>query len=124
MLKCNCMPVGVPLHILLAVFLSLWMVFCLGTTPPAHAGTDDISAVIEGFVSKQFPDAGSHFWVVNGVQWQETNELVVDFNTVVFNAAEQTSAENRYLLLIVSGKLAGAQRIPLHDAVTCQPEQS
>lgn len=109
---------------LLAAFLSLWTVFGLGTTPPAHAGTDDVSTVIEGFVSKQFPDAGSHFWVVNGIQWQETNELVVDVNTVVFNAAEQTSTENRYLLLIVSGKLAGAQRIPLHDAVTCQPEQS
>ncbi len=109
---------------LVATFLSLWTVFGLGTTPPAHAGTDDVSTVIEAFVSKQFPDAGSHFWVVNGFHWQEENELVVDFNAVVLRAAEQIPTENRYLILIVSGKLAGAQRIPLHDAVTCQPEQS
>lgn len=108
----------------LAMLLSLWMVSSFGTTLPAQAGTDDISTVIESFVSKQFPDADSHFWVVNGVQRQEGNELVVDVNAVGLRAAEQIPTENRYLLLIVSGKLAGAQHIPLNDAAVCRPEQS
>ncbi len=108
----------------LAMLLSLWMVFGFGTSPFAQAGADDVSKVIESFVSKQFPDADSHFWVVNGVQWQEENELVVDVNAIALKAAEQMPTENRYLILIVSGKLAGAQRIPLNDAAVCQPEQS
>ena len=107
-----------------AVLLSLWMALSFGPSPPAHAGIDDVSNVIEGFVSKQFPDADIHFWVVNGLQWQEENELVVDVNAIALKAAEQIPTENRYLILIVSGKLAGAQRIPLGNAAVCQPEQS
>lgn len=107
-----------------AALLSLWMVLSFGTSPPAHAGIDDVSKVIEGFVSKQFPDADIHLWVVNGVQWQEENELVVDVNAIALKAAEQIPTENRYLILIVSGKLAGAQRILLDNAAICQPEQS
>jgi hypothetical protein len=108
----------------LAVFLSLWAILCLGTASFARAGTNDISKVIEGFVTGQFPDAYSHFWVVNGFQWQEENELVIDVNAITFRAAEQMPSENRYLLLIVSGKLVGAQHIPLNEAAVCRPEQS
>jgi hypothetical protein len=108
----------------LAVFLSLWVFFCLGTAPLARAGTNDISKVIESFVIGQFPDAYRHFWVVNGFQWQEENELVVDVNAIAFKTSEQMPSENRYLLLIVSGKLVGAQHIPLDEAAVCRPEQS
>lgn len=108
----------------LAVLLSLWMVLNLGASPPAHAGTDDISKVIEGFVSKQFPGTNSHFWIVNGAQWQEKNELVVDVNAIVLKAAEEVPIEHRYLILIVSGKFAGAQRIPLDASTICQPDQT
>jgi hypothetical protein len=108
----------------LAMLLSLWMVVTPGIIPLAHAGIDGISNVIEGFVSKQFPDAESHFWVVNGIHWQEENELVVDVNAVGLKAAGQIPTENRYLILIVSGELAGAQHIPLDDTAICQPEQS
>jgi hypothetical protein len=75
-------------------------------------------------VRTQFPDATSHFWIVNGAQWQEDNELVVDLNAVVTKAAGQVPTENRYLILIVSGRLAAAQHVPVEATVTCQPEQA
>jgi hypothetical protein len=61
---------------------------------------------------------------VNGTQWQAENELVVDLNTTVVGRSDSSPAENRFLLLIVSGKLAGAQNIPLDGEVDCQPEQT
>ena len=46
---------------------------------PSQAMTDagDIGTIIEGFVAKQFPDAASHFWVVNDTQW-DGDEMIVD----------------------------------------------
>lgn len=104
--------------LLVGLLVSLWM------SAPAFARTDDISNVIEGFMAKQFPEAQGHFWVVNGTQWQAENELVVDLNTTVVAQSNSSPAENRFLLLIVSGKLAGAQNIPLDGEVDCQPEQT
>lgn len=106
---------------ILAVLLSLSLSLIL-LTSPGQAKSHNLSDIIESFVLTQFPDATSHFWVVNGTQWQEENELVVDLNTIVLKAAGQVPTENRYLLLIVSGKLAGAQHIPLDAAPECQPE--
>ena len=89
---------------------------------PAEASRGDLSTIIEHFMAKQFPEARSHFWVVNGTQWQAENEVVVDVNTVVLNKAGQTPTENRYLLLIVGDKLAAAQSIPMDAGVDCNPE--
>jgi hypothetical protein len=36
----------------------------------------------------------------------------------------QAPTEDRFLLLIVRGKLAAAQNIPLDASVDCQPEQA
>ena len=90
----------------------------------APASTGDLSGVIEGFMAKQFPDARSHFWVVNGTQWQAENEVVLDVNTVVLNRVDRPPMENRFLLLVVEGELAAAQNIPLDAATDCQPEQA
>lgn len=94
----------------------------LVTVVPALAGTVDVSGVIEGFMARQFPESRSHLWVVNGTQWQAENELVVDLNTIVVGRTGASPSENRFLLLIVAGKLAGAQNIPLDASTDCQPE--
>lgn len=100
----------------------LALVISLGISTPALSSTSDLSGVIEGFVAKQFPNALSHMWVINGTERQAENELVLDLNTVVLSGASQAPTESRFLLLIVEGKLAGAQRIPLGATVDCQPE--
>jgi len=103
---------------LLCLVASLWV------ATPAQGSTNDISHVIEGFMAKQFPEARSHFWVVNGTQWQAENEVVVDLNTVVLGRTSLIPTESRFLLLIVEGKLAATQTIPLDTNKDCQPEQA
>ena len=105
-----------------AFLLCLCVILWAGA--PVQATTGDIPGVIEGFMATQFPDARSHFWVVNGTQWQAENELGVDLNTVVMGLFSQAPTEDRFLLLIVRGKLAAAQNIPLDASVDCQPEQA
>ena len=90
----------------------------------APASTGDLSGVIESFMAKQFPTAQSYFWVVNNAHREAENELVVDVNTVVMNRASQEPVENRFLLLVVEGKLAAAQNIPLDSSVDCEPESA
>ena len=60
------------------------LLICLALILPAgvSASTGDIGSIIEGFVTRHFPDAASHFWVVNGTQW-DGDEMIVDVNTVV-----------------------------------------
>ncbi|MBM4123233.1 MAG: hypothetical protein FJ249_11665 [Nitrospira sp.] len=102
----------------------LCLVATLWVSTPAQGNTNDISHVIEGFMAKQFPEAQSHFWVVNGTQWQAENEVVVDLNTVVMGRTSLIPTENRFLLLIVEGMLAATQNIPLDTSKDCQPEQA
>ncbi|MBI4401596.1 MAG: hypothetical protein HY581_08185 [Nitrospirae bacterium] len=75
-------------------------------------------------MAKQFPEARSHFWVVNRTELNAESEMVVDLNTVVVSRASHIPTENRFLLLIVEGKLAASQSIPLDAIVDCQPEQA
>ncbi|MGC3975820.1 MAG: hypothetical protein QM771_15780 [Nitrospira sp.] len=91
---------------------------------PAYAMTDvgDIGTIIESFITKQFPDAASHFWVVNDTQW-DGDEMIVDMNTVVTDRQQTPPTESRFLLLIVEGRLQGIQNIPLDAAAECQKEQ-
>jgi hypothetical protein len=91
---------------------------------PSHAKTDvsDIGTIIEGFVTKQFPDAASHFWVVNDTQW-DGDEMIVDMNAIVTDRRQTPPTESRFLLLIVEGRLQGIQNIPLDAAAECQKEE-
>jgi hypothetical protein len=109
------------LRILLPL-LSIGAVLLIAATAPASTG--DLSGIIEGFMAKQFPEARSHFWVVNGTQWQAANEMVVDVNTIVQEKTDRPPTENRYLLLIVEGEVAAAQNIPVDATTDCQPEQA
>lgn len=103
------------------IFLSL--ATAMAVAVPAQSSSGDLSTAIETFMAKQFPDAHSHFWVVNGAQWQTEDEVVIDVNTVVVNRAGQEPTENRFLLLVVAGEFKAAQNIPLDSKVECQPEQ-
>jgi hypothetical protein len=87
------------------------------------ASTGDLGTIIEGFVTRHFPEATSHLWVVNSTQW-DGDEMVVDVRTVVVERQQPAAIENRYLLLIVKGELTAAQRIPLDDSADCQPDET
>ena len=106
----------------IGLVLSVWIGLSIGFAPTSLAGIEDMPTIIEGFVNKQFPDASSHFWVLNGVPQQQQNEVVLDINTIVTMSAGQLPDEDRFLLLVVSGKLAAAQRIPLDGETICQTE--
>jgi hypothetical protein len=99
------------------------LLFTLCMAVPVLANTGNISTVIERFVSEQFPKAQSHFWVVNSTEWSADNEVVVDLNTMVVTVPQKDPTESRFLLLIVDGKLAGAQSIPLDAHVDCKPDE-
>lgn len=101
--------------------LLLSLALCLPAIAPASTG--DIGSIIEGFVTHHFPDAASHFWVVNATQ-REGDEMIVDVNTVVVQRQQPRPVANRFLLLIVSGKLAAAQNIPLDTDADCRPEET
>lgn len=106
----------------LALLMGLCMSLLVSVSAPASTG--DLSSVIEGFIAKQFPRAQSYFWVVNGTQWQTDDEVVVDLNTTVLEGTSRSATENRFLLLVVDGKLAAAQNIPLDSSVDCEPESA
>jgi hypothetical protein len=88
-----------------------------------YASTGDLGAIIEGFITRHFPDATSHLWVVNNTQW-DGDEMIVDVQTYVVEKQQPAAIETRYLLLIVEGKLTAAQRIPLNGGPECQPEET
>jgi hypothetical protein len=109
--------------------IPLFLLTSLWWAPPAGGNENepdvsfesDVSVVIERFMEKQFPEATSHFWVVNGTQWQAEQELIIDVNTIVTSPAP---VEHRFLLLVVAGKLAAAQNIPLDAKPDCQSEST
>jgi hypothetical protein len=105
--------------VLAGLFLSLWL-----TAPSAGAVPHDVPQIIERFLATQFPSATSHIWVLNAAQWQTLDELVVDFHADVTNVVGTPPSQHRYLLLIVAGKLAGAQSIPLDATTDCRPEET
>ncbi len=109
----------------MSIFTRLVFLAILAVAPlPSQAMTDkgDIGTIIEGFVAKQFPDAASHFWVVNDTQW-DGDEMIVDMNAIVTDRGQTPPTESRFLLLIVEGRLQGIQNIPLDAPAECQKEQ-
>ncbi len=103
----------------------LTLLACLGIISlpvQAMADTGDIGTIIEGFVTRQFPDAASHFWVVNETQW-DGDEMIVDVNAIVTERRQAPPMASRFLLLIVEGRLKGIQSIPLDAEAECQKEQ-
>ena len=102
----------------------LAIVLCALATPSmSQASTGELGSIIEDFVTHHFPDATSHMWVVNGTQW-DGDEMIVDVRTIVVERQLPAPIENRYLLLIVGGRLIAAQRIRLESDTDCQSEET
>ena len=106
-------------------FLPLILIGCLTSVMlpnQAIAHTIDIGAIIENFVMKQFPDAASHFWVVNETQW-DGDEMVVDVAAIITDRRKTQPSASRFLLLIVGGNVKGSQSISLDAVTECKREQ-
>lgn len=101
------------------------LMLCLALWSPvgASASSGDVVSIIESFVTRHFPDASSHFWVVNATQW-DGDEMILDVNTVVVQRQQPQPVANRFLLLIVAGKLEAAQNIPLEAESDCSSEDA
>ena len=104
--------------ILLGTLLSLNLF-----TSPIMASTGDIGTIVEKFVVRQFPDAASHYWVINKTQW-DGDEMVVDLQTVVTEHRDTEQTLSRFLLLIVAGELKGSQNVPLEPEADCRTEET
>lgn len=104
-------------------FLSTLLLLSLTAPGWAYASTSELGIIIEDFVTRHFPDATSHIWIVNGTEW-DGDEMVVDIRTTVIEKQLPAPIENRYLLLFKEGKLTAAQRIPLEDGTDCQREET
>lgn len=104
-------------------FLNTLLLFSLTVPGWTHASTTELGSIIENFITRHFPDATSHVWIVNGTEW-DGDEMVVDVRTTVLEKQLPAPIENRYLLLIKEGKLTAAQRIPLEDGADCLREET
>ena len=87
-----------------------------------QASAADLGTIVETFVVRQFPDAASHYWVINGTQW-DGDEMVVDVHTIVSERREAEPTLRHFLLLIVAGELRGGQNIPLEPGADCRAEE-
>ena len=92
-------------------------------TPPILASTGDIGSIVEKFVVRQFPDAASHYWVINETQW-DGDEMILDVQTVVKERRDAEPTLNRFILLIVAGELKGSQNVPLEPEADCRTEEA
>lgn len=92
-------------------------------TPPILASTGDIGTIVETFVVRQFPDAASHYWVINDTQW-DGDEMIVDVQAVVTERRDMEPTLSRFLLLIVAGELRGIQNVPLEPEADCRTEEA
>jgi len=88
----------------------------------ASASTGDIGSIIEKFVVRQFPDAASHYWVINETQW-DGDEMIVDVHTIVMERRNTEPTLSRFLLLIVAGEIKGSQNVPLEPGADCRTDE-
>jgi len=103
---------------LTALFLSL--VFAPTVSESAYP---DVSLAIDQFVSQVYPKGSRYFWVINDTTSDVANEIIVDINTELQVNSEEDPQTNRFLLLLVKGKLIGAQQIPLGAKVDCHSDE-
>jgi len=82
-----------------------------------------VSLAIDQFVSQVYPKGSRYFWVINDTTSVVANEIIVDINTELQVSSEEDPQTNRFLLLLVKGKLIGAQQISLGAKVDCHSEE-
>jgi hypothetical protein len=61
--------------------------------------------------------------VINDTTSDVANEIIVDINTELQVSSEEDPQTNRFLLLLVKGKLIGAQQISLGAKVDCHSDE-
>ena len=88
-----------------------------------QASTGDIGTIVEKFIVRQFPDAASHYWVINETQW-DGDEMIVDVQAVVKERRDTEPMLSRFLLLIVAGELKASQNVPLEPDADCRTEDA
>lgn len=107
------------LRVLLIAGMALSLSFSIST------GTSSaiMPITIDHFVAKVFPEASHYFWVVNDSKKETARETIVDLNTFVTQKEGEPPVENRFLLLLLDGKILAAQNIPLNATVDCGPDE-
>ncbi len=101
-----------------AFFISL--VFAPTVSQSAYS---EVSLVIDQFVSQVYPKGSRYFWVINDTSSDLSNEIIVDINTELQVDSKENAHPNRFLLLLVKGKLLGSQQIPLGAKVDCHSDE-
>ncbi len=110
-------------------FFVILIIFVAGIALPlsfsmsACASSAVIPITIDHFVATLFPQASHYFWVVNDSKEETQREMIVDLNTFVTQKEGATPLENRFLLLIIDGKIFAAQNIPLNATVDCGTDE-
>ena len=96
----------------------------LALTPAvSESAYPEVSLAIDQFVSQVYPKGSHYFWVINDTTSDLSNEIIVDINTELQVGAEEDPQTNRFLLLVVKGRLVGAQQIPLGSNVDCHSDE-
>ena len=83
----------------------------------------EVSLAIDQFVSQVYPKGSRYFWVINDTTSDLSNEIIVDINTELQVTDKENAHPNRFLLLLVNGKLIGSQQIPLGAKVDCHSDE-
>ena len=61
----------------------------------AQASTGDVGTIIEILVVRQFPNAVSHYWVINETPG-EGDEIIVDVHTIMMHERRATEPTLRH----------------------------
>lgn len=106
-------------------FFGLAIGLCLATglLPQAIAGKQDIPRAIESFMHQHYPLAASYTWIINETVREKDEVTLVDLLTIVTPKVGPGPREERFLLLIVQGQLAGSQSVPIDSPTLCGEEQ-
>ena len=93
------------------------------TPSVSESAYPEVSLAIDQFVAQVYPKGSRYFWVINDTTSDVSNEIIVDINTQLQINAEEDTQPRRFLLLLVKGKLVGAQQIPLGAKIDCHSEE-
>jgi hypothetical protein len=113
------MPAGIVMVVMLCVTTTLMVP---ATARSTGDGDNGITALIEGFMDKQFPDAQSRFWILEIGREAPSGEFVLDLRAMVVPRERPVLMEQRFLLLLFDGQVRGVQSVPLDDEPRCSSE--
>ena len=101
----------------------LFVMLFVVTPSISQSAYPEVSLAIDQFVAQVYPKGSRYFWVINDTTSEISNEMIVDINTELQVNSGEDSQPNRFLLLLVKGKLVGAQQISLEAKVDCHSDE-